>query len=190
MREKVSFAVNEAKWVSPEFAREQTVDDAANWTMVWPVALSGADDVESLQTLLAAETDGASGADQIGATPIAGVGTADTDTVQEIMEAIVAMMMPLAGGTFTGHITMTTAKNIVLASAGAGTQIGTAANQKLGLWGATPVVQQAHIADADDSVAEGDVDTAAKIAPLLDAAGTKINAILAALEAVGILATS
>ncbi len=42
----------------------------------------------------------------------------------------------------TGHITMTDAKNIVLDTS-TGTQIGTAVGQKLGLWGAAPVIQQA-----------------------------------------------
>ena len=48
--------------------------------------------------------------------------------------------MPLSGGTFTGDITMTGAKNIVLGTS-TGTKIGTATNQKLAFYNSTPIVQ-------------------------------------------------
>ncbi len=47
---------------------------------------------EEILAILAAETDGTAGADKIGATPITGVGTANTDTVQEILEAFDAKL--------------------------------------------------------------------------------------------------
>jgi hypothetical protein len=46
----------------------------------------------------------------------------------------------------SGHITLADAKNIVLDTT-TGTQIGTAASQKLGFFGATPVVQQTELTD-------------------------------------------
>ena len=51
--------------------------------------------VNSIIDALEAETDGASGADLIAATPITGVGTAATDTVQEILEALYALIAAL-----------------------------------------------------------------------------------------------
>jgi len=50
--------------------------------------------------------------------------------------------------TFTADLTITDA-DIVLSTV-TGTEIGTAATQKLGLWGATPVVQQVHVANPTD----------------------------------------
>lgn len=44
------------------------------------------------------------------------------------------------------------AKNIILDTTN-GSQLATAANQKLGFWGATPVVQEAHIVDPDGTLA-------------------------------------
>lgn len=48
--------------------------------------------------------------------------------------------MPLAGGTFSGDVTIADGKNIVLNTT-TGTKIGTSASQKLGFFNATPVVQ-------------------------------------------------
>lgn len=53
---------------------------------------------EEILAILAAETDGTAGADKIGATPITGVGTANTDTVQEILEALVAALVAVTDG--------------------------------------------------------------------------------------------
>lgn len=71
-----------------------------------------------------------------------------------------------------GPISITEAKDIVLGTT-TGTKIGTAANQKIGFFNATPVVQRTHIADA--------------------AGGTEIatiNAILVALETLGLVASA
>ena len=57
-----------------------------------------------------------------------------------------------------------------------GTKIGTAATQKLGFWNATPVVQQGTIAPST-----GD---------LLAATQTKLDLVIAALKATGIIASS
>jgi hypothetical protein len=64
--------------------------------------------------------------------------------------------------------------NFVLGT-GTGTEIGTAANQKLGFWGATPVVQESTIADADGTLAD---------------ITTKFNTLLASLETIGVLAAA
>jgi hypothetical protein len=75
------------------------------------------------------------------------------------------------GVTFSDGITIADAKNIILNTT-TGTKIGTAVGQKLAFWNATPVSQQAHIADASGGVI---VDTEAR------AAIASINALLATL---------
>jgi hypothetical protein len=50
--------------------------------------------------------------------------------------------------------------------------------------------QASHIADAKTDYAAGDLDTEAEIIAAFNATNAKINAILAALEGVGILASS
>ena len=90
--------------------------------------------------------------------------------------------------TSNGGITMGDAKNIAV-NATTGTKIGTATNQKIGFWNATPVVQQAHIADAPaggTGAAAGGWDTAAN----RDAAIASINALLSKLETIGLLAAA
>ena len=94
--------------------------------------------------------------------------------------------------------------NIVV-NATTGTKIGTATSQKLGFFNATPVVQQSNIADASSSqgVANGsvansgsgtlDVPTKAEFDGLrtdVQNLTTKMNAILTALEALGLLANA
>lgn len=73
-----------------------------------------------------------------------------------------------------GGVTLTDGGNLVFDTT-AGTQIGTAANQKIGFFGVTPVVQQSHIADATG--------------PLGDLV-IKFNTLLSQLEAVGVNADS
>lgn len=55
-----------------------------------------------------------------------------------------------------------------------GAQVGKSATEKVGFFGATPVVKPSHIADATDAAT----------------AITKCNAVIAALETLGLLATS
>lgn len=50
--------------------------------------------------------------------------------------------------------------------------------------------QASHIADAKTDYTTGDLDTEAEIIAAINAANTKLNAALAALEGVGILAAS
>ncbi len=80
----------------------------------------------------------------------------------------------LTAARFNSDIFVVDAKNIILDTT-TGTELATAANQKLGFWGATPVVQEAHIADGDGTLAGNQ---------------TAINAILLALETEGILAAA
>lgn len=75
--------------------------------------------------------------------------------------------------TINGGITFGDAKNIIT-NATTGTKIGTATTQKMGFWNTTPVVQQAHIADATDA------------ATVI----TRANAIILALETEGLLASA
>jgi hypothetical protein len=84
--------------------------------------------------------------------------------------ATLALRLTIQGD---GTLTIADACNIAV-NTSTGTKIGTATSQKLGLWNATPVVQRSHIADATNAT---DVITRA-------------NAIILALEQVGILAAS
>jgi len=95
--------------------------------------------------------------------------------------------------------------NVVLDTT-TGSQIGTAAEQKLAFHGATPVVQAAHIADATtahsitdpaDAPADADAlreDLVANALPelvaALDALGTTLNAVILALEEKGVVANA
>lgn len=66
---------------------------------------------EEILAILAAETDGAAGADKIGITPVSGVGTANTDTVQEFIEALDAKLKAVtdaaAGADYIGMTAIT-----------------------------------------------------------------------------------
>jgi len=86
----------------------------------------------------------------------------------------------LSGGTtitdsLTLNADLTLSEYDIITDTVVGTQIGTLATQKLGFWGATPVVQQSHIANPTESGQSLD---------------TAVEAILLALEAVGILASA
>lgn len=59
--------------------------------------------------------------------------------------------LALAGGTLTGTVTLSNGVNIVCGT-GTGTQIGTGATQKIGLYGATPIARQAAIPDTASGV--------------------------------------
>lgn len=95
-------------------------------------------------------------------------------------------------GTVATSLTFATGANIVAATSGAGTKIGTGATQKLGFWNATPVVQPATTGTAtgftagsgtavnDDSTFTGGVGTKAY----------RISDIVLALKQAGIMAAS
>jgi hypothetical protein len=83
------------------------------------------------------------------------------------------------GGSFkfpvtTGNVIVTDAVHFEI-NVNTGTKIGTAADQKIGLWGQTPTTQPANIIDADGTLAD---------------VTTKFNALLAKLETIGLLASS
>ena len=108
----------------------------------------------------------------------------------------------------SGTITLGDEKNIV-ADTTTGSQIGTAANQKLALWGATPAVQQSHVADpavcAEMTATLTGVDTGtdmtsaqaativadlAALKAAADANNAALDSILAQLAAIGLQASS
>lgn len=127
----------------------------------------------------ASTADAATGISITGAAAAAGVaiaaissGTDEDLTIDAKGAGAVNIASVSTGGvTLSDDITIADAKNIAVNTT-TGTKIGTATGQKIGFWNATPVVQQSHIADS-----AGDDATA-------------VNAILAALETVGILASS
>ena len=95
-------------------------------------------------------------------------------------------------GTLTG-LTMADSANIVI-NATTGTKIGTATGQKIGFFGKAPVVQQANIADASSAQSPA-VGAPSKVEfdglrNDVQNLTTKMNAILTALEALGLLANA
>jgi len=87
----------------------------------------------------------------------------------------------LIGGP-SGHLTIASGGDITLAdetdiilNTTTGSKLGTAAGQKLGFYGSAPVVQQAHIIDADGTLAD---------------ITTKFNTLLSQLETYGLLAAA
>ncbi len=88
-----------------------------------------------------------------------------------VIGAAVAAAATMTTLALTDDMTITDAKNIILNTT-TGTKLGTGATQKLGFYGAAPVVQQSHIADVSGN---GDVDAT-------------INSILAQLAALGLQA--
>lgn len=98
----------------------------------------------------------------------------------------------LATADVSGDVTLAAGADLVLDSAGAGSKVGTAANQKLGFWGVTPVVQHSSTGELtgftagsgtpvlDDSTFTGDTG---------DIAYT-IGDVVKALKLAGILKTS
>lgn len=109
------------------------------------------------------------------------------DEIISHFDDIVAVDGVTGAGTFTyvnsvadgdlsvsNDINIADAGNIIVGTT-TGTEIGTAAAQKLGFFGVTPVVQQAHIIDADGTLAD---------------ITTKFNTLLSELEALGLLASA
>lgn len=109
------------------------------------------------------------------------------DSIDVLSGAEAALIDGVTAGTAAAEkaVTLDASGNVTWVDGGTinvgtttGVQIGTAAAQKLGFFGATPVVQESHIADPSGG---GTQDAEAR---------TAINAILAALETLGFLATS
>lgn len=133
--------------------------------------------------------------------------TTEEGTVLDI-EALDATLASLSGDqtlagakTFSGAVTLgadsTLSDGVDLAvGTGTGTKLATAAAQKLGLWGVTPVAQQATIADAavaQAAITGGESPTEAEFNALrTDVVNlvSKFNTLLSELEATGILASS
>lgn len=69
-----------------------------------------------------------------------------------------------------------------------GAQVGGGASEKVGFFGATPVVQQATIADATNTTTTTSTTTA--LTTDLDSLRTKFNSLLAALETLGLIASA
>lgn len=88
------------------------------------------------------------------------LGTTDVWTTEG---TIFTVVLP---ATFSDNITTTAGKNIILPTS-TGTKIGTAANQLLGFWGATPVDQPSFIADPTGGATQ-DAESRTAIAAILD----------------------
>lgn len=84
--------------------------------------------------------------------------------------------MYIASLSLTDNLSLTDGINIVVGTT-TGTQIATGSTQKLGFWGATPVVRPSAVSDASGGTT---VDTEARNA---------INSLLAKLRTVGIITT-
>lgn len=85
----------------------------------------------------------------------------------------------------SGNLTFAEAQNLVFGTT-TGTKFGTGTTQKIGFYNATPIIQPTGLTDAATNYAG--VDTVDK--SLVDALGTKVNAILTRLEALGLFATA
>ena len=100
-------------------------------------------------------------------------------------------------------LTLADGVDIVVATT-TGTKIGTGATQKLGFYGATPVVRQSHIANITTTASSGSLPTANGTVTIADATTptvtelleycveleTKVEGILTALRNLGLLASS
>lgn len=105
--------------------------------------------------------------------------------IDDLINAI--KLIAFSAGTFTGNITLADGTNIVVNTT-TGTQIGTAVTQKVGFWGATPIVQPASADQAScpaggTGAAAGGWDTAGH----RDAAILLINAMRTALVNAGLM---
>jgi len=87
--------------------------------------------------------------------------------------------------TFQKDIQILDMRNIQLGRT-TGTKIGTVADQKLGLWGVAPVVQQTGIAAQKINYTAGDLDSEAEIITAINTTNTAINALRTALNNLGI----
>lgn len=77
------------------------------------------------------------------------------DLLQTADALTVGGLLSTPGGiSTTNHITITAASNLILETT-TGTKIGTATNQKLGFWNATPVIQPTRVGPIVDNVSGG-----------------------------------
>lgn len=93
----------------------------------------------------------------------------------------------------TGAETLSAGAHFVLATTGAGTQLGTGATQLLGFWGATAVVQHSSTAQTAGFVVVGSSAVVAPESTFTGGTGTKaytIGDVVRALKLAGIMAAS
>lgn len=77
---------------------------------------------------------------------------------------------------------------VIGAGGSGGVLIGETSSEKVGFFGATPVVQQTNIADATNTTTTTSTTTA--LTTDLDSLRSKFNSLLAKLETLGLLASS
>ena len=101
-------------------------------------------DVSATDKVLGRSTAGAGDVEEIACTA---AGRAILDDADAAAQLTTLGAMPLAGGTFSGNVTIGDGVNVVLDTT-TGSKIGTASTQKLGFFDATPVVRQSQPAEA------------------------------------------
>lgn len=97
----------------------------------------------------------------------------ELQTVMDLVESDMATKLSA-----TEDASLTDGVDIAVGTS-AGTKIGTATGQKLGFWGATPVVQQNHVADIAITATTGTLPTAADTQTIADAATPTVAELLA-----------
>lgn len=101
-----------------------------------------------------------------------------------------ALGIDFTGADYTTAALKLGAGHNILLDTGTGTKIGTATNQKLGFYNATPVSQPTGTAVVTENYAgTGDLDTEAELAAAINANGAAINVIRTALNALGLTTT-
>lgn len=95
-------------------------------------------DVSATDKVLGRSTAGSGDVEEIACTA---AGRALLDDANAAAQLTTLGAMPLAGGTFSGNVTMADGINVVLDTT-TGTKIGTASTEKLAFLGATPIVRQ------------------------------------------------
>jgi hypothetical protein len=105
------------------------------------------------------------------------VGNDTTDTLEN---------KTIGAAAVDGTLTFNDAKDIAFNTT-TGTKIGTATNQKLAFYNATPVDQRTGIADVDSSTVDGTYG--AEEAAVIEDLRTKVNALIQVLEDLGLTAT-
>jgi len=113
----------------------------------------------------------------------------DEEQVRQIIRDELSNIFKIDRIVLDKNIQILDKRNIQL-GIGTGTKFGTAATQKLGLWGTLPVVQQSAITDATvQNLTGGDTVSKSKVTADVLSVETAVNLILAALRNIGIIAT-
>ena len=109
----------------------------------------------------------------------------ETDTSKFFLWSGTAWVQSTSGSQ-SSNLTFDNGTNIILGT-GSGTKIGTATTQKLGFYNATPVVQGTGIADVNSSTVDATYDVNEQ--NVITSLRTTVNALIARLEATGLIAT-